>query len=161
MKKPIAVLLLTTVLATLTACGVANVVEDIAENVVSEAQETPIIEEAPIVEEAPIAEEAPITEEAPVVEAVTENSDGMRPDFKAAMDSYEAFYDEYCSFMKKYMENPTDLSLLGEYADMMSKSIEANQKFEAWDESDMNDAELSYYLEVNTRVAQKLLEVTQ
>ncbi len=27
---------------------------------------------------------------------------GMRPKFKEAMDSYEAFYDEYCTFMKKY-----------------------------------------------------------
>lgn len=38
--------------------------------------------------------------------------DGLRPEFKEAMDSYEAFYDEYCAFMKKYMKNPTDLKLL-------------------------------------------------
>ncbi len=28
--------------------------------------------------------------------------DGMRPEFKAAMDSYEEFYDDYCELMKKY-----------------------------------------------------------
>lgn len=30
--------------------------------------------------------------------------DGMRPEFKEAMASYEAFYDEYCNIMKKYAE---------------------------------------------------------
>lgn len=87
--------------------------------------------------------------------------DGMRPEFKEAMDSYEAFYDEYCNFMKKYAENPTDLELLTEYTDMVSKLAEMDKKFEAWDEDEMNNTELKYYLEVNTRVTQKLLEVAE
>lgn len=87
--------------------------------------------------------------------------DGMRPEFKEAMDSYEAFYDEYCDFMKKYYANPTDLKLLTEYANMLQKSSEMGQKFEAWENDEMNDAELKYYLDVNTRVMQKLLEVSE
>lgn len=87
--------------------------------------------------------------------------DGMRPEFKEAMDSYEAFYDGYCDFMKEYADNPTDISLLAEYADMMSKAADMSKKFDAWDEDEMNDAELKYYLEVSNRVAQKLLEVAQ
>lgn len=87
--------------------------------------------------------------------------DGMRPEFKEAMDSYEAFYDEYCDFMKKYAENPSDLKLIAEYANMVSKLDEMNKKFAAWDEEEMNDTELKYYLEVNTRVTQKLLEVAE
>ena len=77
------------------------------------------------------------------------------------MDSYEAFYDEYCDFMKKYAENSTDLKLIAEYADMVSELAEMDKKFQAWDEGEMNDAELKYYLEVNTRVTQKLLEVAE
>ena len=87
--------------------------------------------------------------------------DGMRPEFKAAMDSYEAFYDEYCDFMKRYKENPADLTLLTQYGEMLSKAAEMSEKFEAWDENEMNTAELAYYIEVNSRVTQKLLEVSQ
>lgn len=86
---------------------------------------------------------------------------GMRPEFKEVMDSYEAFYDEYCDFMKKYKANPTDITLITEYASMVSKLADMDAKFNAWDESKMNAAELKYYVEVNSRVAQKLLEVSQ
>lgn len=86
---------------------------------------------------------------------------GMRPEFKEAMDSYEAFYDEYCDFMKKYEANPSDMTLITEYANMVSKLADMDAKFNAWDESEMNAAELKYYAEVNSRVAQKLLEVSQ
>lgn len=42
----------------------------------------------------------------------TELVDGMRPEFKEEMDNYEAFYDEYCDIMKKYVENPSDRNYL-------------------------------------------------
>lgn len=83
------------------------------------------------------------------------------PEFKEAMDSYEAFYDEYCDFMKKYKENPTDLKLLAKYSEMVTKLAEMNEKFEAWDKDEMNEAELKYYLEVNARVTQKLAEAAK
>lgn len=86
------------------------------------------------------------------------NEDGIRPEFKEAMDSYEAFYDEYCEFMEKYKENPSDLNLLAEYAEMMEKLEDMNKKFEAWGDDDLSDAELKYYLEVNDRIAQKLID---
>ena len=85
----------------------------------------------------------------------------MRPEFKEAMDSYEEFYKEYCDVLKKYSSNPTDLSILTEYTKVMEQSVEMSEKFEAWDEGEMNDAELKYYLEVSGRVTQMLLEVGQ
>ncbi len=85
--------------------------------------------------------------------------DGMRPEFKEAMDAYEAFYDEYCEFLKAYEKNPTDYKLLLEYSQMMQKSVEMNEKFAEWDESEMNDAEMKYYLEVTARVNKKLAGV--
>lgn len=87
--------------------------------------------------------------------------DGMRPEFKEAMDSYEAFYDEYCNIMKKYAENPSDMKLIADYTDMLTKAAEMAEKFDAWENSDMNSAELKYYLDVNNRVTQKLLEVAE
>lgn len=90
------------------------------------------------------------------------NSDGLDPDFKAAMDSYETFMDEYVAFMKKYAESDgTDLSILTDYADYMSKYADLVENFEKWEDEDMNAAETAYYLEVQTRVTKKLLEVAQ
>lgn len=88
-------------------------------------------------------------------------TDGIRPEFKEAMDSYEAFYTEYCDFMKEYSENPTDLTLLAKYADMLVKAEEMNEAFEAWDEDELSTEELKYYLDVNNRVMQMLVDVAR
>ena len=85
---------------------------------------------------------------------------GMRPEFKKAMDSYEVFYENYCDVIKKYKSNPVDLTILAEYTELMQKSVEMSEKFEAWDEGELSDAELKYYLEVNGRVTKMLLEVS-
>lgn len=89
------------------------------------------------------------------------NASGLRSDFKEAMDNYESFMNDYVDFMKKYQANPTDLSLITDYATYISKYNELSQSFEKWDSSDMNDAETAYYLEVQTRVNSKLLEAAQ
>ena len=88
-----------------------------------------------------------------------DTSNDIRPEFKAAMDSYEAFYTEYCKFMKEYSENPTNLTLLAKYADMLVKAEGMNKAFEEWDEDDLNNEELKYYLDVNNRVMQMLIDV--
>lgn len=85
--------------------------------------------------------------------------DGMRPEFKEAMDSYEAFFDEYCEFMKKYKENSTDLSLLADYADYMTQYVDTMAKLEKLGEENLNDAELLYYVETSNSISQKLLKV--
>ena len=79
----------------------------------------------------------------------TQLIDGMRPEFKEAMDSYEMFMNEYCDFMKKYAEsNGTDLDLLADYTEYMSKYTDVMGDFEALGNEEMNTAEMAYYLEV-------------
>lgn len=89
------------------------------------------------------------------------NSNGLRKEFKDAMDSYEAFYDEYCTFLKKYKANPTDLSLLSQYVTMMQKLADMDALFNKWETSDLNDAEIKYFLEVQARVLKKLANAGQ
>lgn len=96
----------------------------------------------------------------PEKETESDLVDGMRPEFKEAMDSYEAFYDEYCEFMKAYSENPYDLTLLGQYAEIVEKATEVEEAFEEWDSDDLNSTELQYYMEVTARIAQKLAEIS-
>lgn len=83
-------------------------------------------------------------------------------DFKVAMDSYEAFFDEYVAFMKKYAKsNGTDMNLLNDYTTYMSKYADTMTKFEALKDADMSTAETAYYIEVQGRITKKLLEVAQ
>lgn len=87
-------------------------------------------------------------------------SDTIDPEFKDAMDSYEAFFDEYIAIMKKYKENPTDLSILSDYASYIEEYAEMMQEFENWENEDLNAAEVLYYTEVQSRITKKLLELT-
>lgn len=98
----------------------------------------------------------PVTDNKPT----TDNSK-MRSDFKKAMDDYEKFMDEYIAFMKKYNKsNGSDLSLLSDYSDYMTKYTEFLDSFSKWESKDLNEAEAKYYLEVQTRVNKKLLEIS-
>lgn len=122
-----------------------------------EESEVPEVQEEP---EEPEILDLPEESEEPEVPQEPELVDGMRPDFKAAMDSYEAFYDEYCDFLTRYQENPMDLRLLADYAVMMTRLSEMEAAFDAWDADDMNAVESAYYFEVSARVLQKLSAVS-
>ena len=95
-----------------------------------------------------------------VSEAESSNS-GIGSDFKAAMETYEAFIDEYVAVMKRYKENPTDISVLSDYTNYISKYAELLEAFNAWNAEDLNNEDLAYYIEVQTRVSQKLIDVAQ
>ena len=43
----------------------------------------------------------------------------------------------------------------------MSKYADFADKFDKWESEDLNDAEMAYYIEVQTRVNKKLAEVAQ
>lgn len=92
-------------------------------------------------------------------ENTTTNSTDLDPSFKAAMDSYESFMNDYVEFMKKYNENPSDSELLSEYSDFLNKYTTFMDDFNAWGNKDLNTAETNYYLEVQTRVNKKLQEI--
>lgn len=94
-------------------------------------------------------------------EGNNDTSSAISQEFKEAMDSYEQFMDEYVAFMKKYKANPTDMSLLADYATYMSKYADLVESFEKWEAEEMNAAETAYYIDVQARVSKKLLEVAQ
>lgn len=101
----------------------------------------------------------PVKESEPKEE--TESVDGIRPEFQEAMDAYEEFYTEYCDILKKYSQNPADFTLLTQYNELVTKAIEVDEAFEAWDEDEMSSEELKYYLEVNNRVMQMMVDVME
>lgn len=80
-------------------------------------------------------------------------------DFKATMDSYEEFFNDYVDFMKKY-KNSTDItSMASDYADYMTKYSDMMQKLNDIKSEDLSTADLAYYNEVNARITKKLAEV--
>jgi uncharacterized protein (UPF0297 family) len=60
--------------------------------------------------------------------------------------------------MKKYQQNPVDLTLLSEYAGYMSEYADAISQMEKMGNEDLSSEELKYYLEVNGRITQMLLD---
>lgn len=88
----------------------------------------------------------------------TVSSTDIRTEFKEAMDSYEAFFDEYCEFMKKYNESDDTTSLLADYASYMVKYTDTMQKMNNISEDELTDAEVAYYSEVSARISAKLIE---
>ena len=95
----------------------------------------------------------------PATEPAEQLVNGMHPEFKEAMDAYEEFMDEYVEFMTKYQESDDALSMALDYAKFLGKYADATAKFEKWEDNDLNDTEMQYYIQVQTRVNQKLLAV--
>lgn len=96
--------------------------------------------------------------------ATEENSnatDGIRPEFKAAMDSYEEFFDEYVEFIKEYESaEPTEmLEMLTEYTEYMTDFAEAMESLEEMEDDEMSTEEALYYAQVTSRITQKLLTI--
>jgi len=105
-------------------------------------------------------EESDDTAEEDIEEEESESESAiLSPEFKETMDDYEAWFDHYCEVMKKYEENPSDMELLSEMTDLLTEETEMLEKMENMDQSEMNTAELAYYLEVTARIEKKLLEV--
>ena len=128
----------------------------------AEAEEavTDEVEEEPTTEEI-IAEqeEESVPEDAQTDTGTEEMVDGMRVSFKDAMDSYEAFYDEYVAFMQKYNDSDDTLAMLPDYLKLVAQAEEANKKIDEWDDGTLNDTELKYYIEVTSRISQKLVDI--
>ena len=111
---------------------------------------------------APTAEpEAEPTEEPTPEPQTAAAENGIRPEVKEFLDAYEACMDEYVDFMQKYLNaDPTSMvSMMGDYYSILARYTEFAEKIDAFDESELTNAELAYYLEVTNRVSQKLLRV--
>lgn len=88
------------------------------------------------------------------------SAEGIRPEFKKAMDSYEDFFDEYCKIMKKYNKNPNDTTILADYTEYMGEYADMMNKMNAWEDKDLSNEELAYYTKVTSRITGKLAKVS-
>lgn len=87
---------------------------------------------------------------------------GGSSDFRATMDAYEAFMNEYCDFMETYSSDSSNIvAMATDYADMMSRYEDAMEQIDAIDENSLSADDLAYYTEVMGRVNARLLEIGQ
>lgn len=94
---------------------------------------------------------------APEPAAETVPASGIRPEFKAAMDSYASFFDSYTEILTAYSNNPTNLGLMTQYLEMMSQYEEAMNAINSVNEAELTNEELAYYLQVTANIEQKML----
>lgn len=159
MIKAISVVLALMLVLSLAACGGEKTNTNESHNVSNTSYGDTYVTEKDDTTAVTTSSTQPSTEA--TIPATTEEtgSTEIDPDFKTAMDSYEAFFDEYVAIMKKYKANPTDMSILSDYATYMGQYADMMQNFETWENEDLNKAELAYYIDVQARIAKKLLEV--
>ena len=77
------------------------------------------------------------------------------------MDSYEAFFDEYAEFMKKFSQSSSSTELLMDYSNYMMKYADAMDKLQKMNSENLTIEEQKYYIEVMARIEKKLLEASQ
>ena len=156
MRKIIAVTLALLLMLALAGCSKNEPTTTTTEKETSTTESVDTVEE----EEEASAE----TEDTDASTASEESDDAsdsglLSPEFKQTMDDYEAWFDHYCEVMKKYEENPSDLELLSEMTDLLTEETAMLEEMENMDQSEMNAAELAYYIDVTARIEKKLLEV--
>ncbi len=128
----------------------------------TEAPKTDVTETKPEPEETePIETSAPEPTAAEIQQMIKEgNYSLVTPEFKKTMDAYEAFYDDYIAFMKKYNSGEGDMmAMLNDLLTMTSNLEEWSKKIDAIDESTLSAADDAYFLLVTLRVEQKLLSI--
>ena len=84
-------------------------------------------------------------------------SGAVSPDVREMLDSYEAFMDEYIDFMQRYKDSGNTAAMMNDYLSYLQRYSDFIAKVNAVDSSSMSAADAAYYVEVTTRVSQKLL----
>ena len=122
-----------------------------------EPEETPEPEQTPEASAEPTPEPTAETEPAPEKEPVAA---GIRPEFQKNMEDYEAFYDEYIAFMQKYSKSDNPVTMMTDYLSLMSRAEEMERSLDQIDESELSDDEYKLYIDVTTRVTNKLAKAS-
>ena len=72
------------------------------------------------------------------------------------LKNYEEFVDDYIAFMKKYQANPTDMTMLTDYVDMMAKVSEWSENADEFEDELNDSAELAEYTKEYMRILTKM-----
>lgn len=170
MKKRYVVLLLIIVAVISRGCGSSkgttpepetSVKSEVSDLLTEDAPSAEEVEEAPAETPVQEAQEEQAKETAPEQQEAQE-SDTVTPEFKATMDAYEAFFDEYVDYTKKYLnaDSTAQLSMLADYTTLLAKYATMAEELDKIDENELSTADYIYYIEVTARIEKKMLELS-
>ena len=83
---------------------------------------------------------------------------GVSPDFKAFMDSYESFMNKYCDFMETYDES--DAAALMQYMSLLAEYEKMTSKVDSYNEENLSAEDYKYYVDVMARVQKRLIDTS-
>lgn len=101
----------------------------------------------------------PVTNTNSVTER-SETTSNSEKEWKKFLNDYEDWVDDYVAILKKYQNNPTDMSILSDYADMMTELADWQSKTEKMQEEleKASPAEVAEYSAELLKIAAKITE---
>lgn len=112
-------------------------------------------------EETSVLEDTDDTNEGQETPIDQQSTDGVDPELKAFLDSYESFMNEYISFYERFDPNAPDaLSMISEYASIMDRYSDFTQKIDEYNskKDDMSKEDIKYYMDVLNRVNKRMID---
>ena len=102
----------------LASCGGSNEVESELDS---------LLDEIEMMDETEDETDTDTDEETEVETEITEESSSS-DEWNSVLDDYEAYVDDYTAIIKKQKANPTDMSIMTEYQDLMQRGTEWSTK---------------------------------
>lgn len=113
--------------------------------------------------ESPTTTEKPTTEKATEKKETTEKTTKKKKEnaeWKEFIESYEKWVDKYIEILKKYKENPYDVTILGEYSELLTELDKLTEKEEAMEKALEDDPEAyAEYIATLARINKKITEI--
>ncbi len=93
-------------------------------------------------------------------ETTTEETSSNNKEWKAFLDDYSEWVDEYVKITKKYSENPTDMSILSDYTDTLTELTEWKEKSDdvAEELEEASPSEVAEYTSELLKITAKIAE---
>lgn len=109
----------------------------------------------------PVAEEPPAQDSTADAPTADTPSAGATEDtsFRAWVDEYEKFMNEYVDFMVEYQNSGNAVGMALDYANWIKRYGEMSAKAAEVDESQLSEEDALYYLNAQNRINQRLLEI--
>ena len=90
---------------------------------------------------------------------IQEDSDNTLRDCDEFIEGYEKFMDDYIGILKKYSNDPTDMTILSEYTTTIAKVGEWSEKAVSIDECFKDEKFVKKYTDIQMKIANALTEL--
>lgn len=126
----------------LASCGGSNEVESDLDSLLDEIEMTDETENETVIDKDDESESN--------TEIIDDSSSS--DEWDSVLDDYESYVDDYVAIIKKQKENPTDMSIMTEYQELMQKGTEWSTKMSEMS-SNFGTEQLSRMLEIQAKLS--------